>query len=873
MRGASPRSEPALRTSDASLRDASQRPKRADRPNASRPSASASFRRPSAHSQPSRATPSPSNSVSDADALSKVKRHIRRLERRIKRRSDRLRRRQHLDFANKANSFNNDETSKRFFRVLAATSGHSDIIFKHNGARLIHDWPIVFELERFFHELYGLRPPINGMSDFERDSAVWRILDRSFQNDDMPESRDYTVFDLRRVLKRVKTSKACGLDLIGYELIRLLCKDPDIEMVILCLINIITTLGCYPSKMHLSKLILLKKKPVIESFGKLRGINIIDNLKNIVDLLRADRISDIVRRKFHPNQGAYRARSGCEVVLMATHIAINQLAASNDCVYIDIKDLDKCFDRVHRDMIIIKYDAAGVSGKHIRALWDELNHSKVHIHFNGKCGQCQHVRNGLPQGFSEAGDCYNLYTAECITACNECAPILIHGFNMAKVQYSDDGISLSVGHPTAQKLIDKELDTLTIVNLRLNAIKSAMARYARTLKARAEMNTEQPFLLDGVPIPFKQVFEFLGFKHNCGKLDFCRYHFDEKISVFGGLSHVLANQQILGADLSLNAQRSYFCGKIRAAATYGVKIIAFTAKMWSDLDTLQNKYLRRMLSANITTNCATMRVVLGIEPLSIFIAKLKLLFYHAALRTPSNKWHRVIGANYAEYYKLYVGNNHRQKGVQGQFRFPTRDFITTLRFIGLDSRYADINHIPFSIAEWRTLIAKRVAARYRSDLTDFQLKDGWLLDQLTKHHSATDSLSKPYQGMLYKLASLLDVDDPTSNDLKPLTAILFDSTCLDWHMHGDDLDAQQPHACPGRALRAAQRIRRSINCRFCDNHRNAYNLHLLYDCPHFKAQRPAFMKSVETLRTPQTRAEWRTFASHIQKHIAKRRAR
>lgn len=375
-------------------------------------------------------------------------------------------------------------------------------------------------------------------------------------------------------------------------------------------------------------------------------------------------------------------------------------------------------------------------------------------------------------------------------------------------------------------------------------------------------------------IPFLkvQVFKFLGFNHNWDKLDFTKFHFDEKVRVFAGLSHVLYNQLIIGAGLALSAQHSYFCGKIRAAAIYGIKIIAFNDAMWKQLDVMQNKFLRRMLATNITTNTATLRVILGILPLSTFVAKLKLLFYHDALRVPGNRWHAVIRANYLEYFELLRANGYNQVGIKGQYRFPTRDFVTTLDFLGMDRRFADIRDIPLDKKRWRSMIEKRIKIRFDADLVSFKNKDGWLLNQLTANQQCNTRRSGVYQGLLDNLGWLLDTVSPSSSDLKPFATILLDSTCLSWHSANSSSSSESLEPGP---VRAAQRLFDSLSCIFCgQRRRGAYNVHLLYDCTHFAQRRPATMRQGLNINmNAQERTDWRTFATHLQKHVAKRRSK
>ena len=162
-------------------------------------------------------------------------------------------------------------------------------------------------------------------------------------------------------------------------------------------------------------------------------------------------------------------------------------------------------------------------------------------------------------GAKDAGDFYNLYTSDCILACNESAPLIVHGMNFAKFQYSDDGTSISIRRPDTQRLIDVEANELHKVNMRLSRPKSALFKYSRNKRVRAEMDSdpaEPPLHAQrrANARPKSQVQKILGCLHDFDELDFSRKHFDEKVHTFHCVSSMLYNQKVLGDSLSREDQ-------------------------------------------------------------------------------------------------------------------------------------------------------------------------------------------------------------------------------------------------------------------------------------------------------------------------------
>ena len=803
-----------------------------------------------------------------------VRKKMRRIEREITKRDQQRQLQHQKQFLRRANAYGKDENSKRLFQALKGYS-HDHIIFNDAGERTIDDWHAIQRIERLYHEMYGTRAPIYDKSAEDTALKIQGIIDRSFSEDDDADSADYTVTELRKALAHVKVSKAVGLDLIGYRLLRAICTNPDTELALCAIINAITTISCYPDALHLSKLCLIKKMDVVSTFGKLRGINVVNNLKNIIDIMRQQRTAHHVEPHLHPNQAAYRKKVGCEVVLMASHIAVNQAVARHGRVYFDIKDMYKCFDTCNRDMMLIKCSDAGIGGKHIRTLHDELSHSRVHVCFNGKYGRSQPVRNGLPQGFTEAGDIYNLYTADAIKRCNNVEPLIVHGVNLSKMQYSDDGLSLSITFDSAQRIINIEFIENRKINLGVNAKKSTMGKYARSARIRALMRDDAKFYIDGVEIPQlkDQVIQFLGFKHNLDALDFTKYHFDDKVATFNGLRHVLVSQQVLGAGLALVSQKEYWNSKVRTAAIYGLKILRFTKAMYNKIDAMQNQYLRAMLSLYRTSNAATMRIVLGIPPLSDFLAKLKLLFYFDAFVDPANPYRLVVKRNYDEYHRLYIANDHKTSGIKGQYRFPTRDYIDTLEFLGMDDKYIDPSNIPADKAAWRHIITTCTRRKYRADAKEALKKGAGLLLALTQRGENRALLApgaKPYTGLISNLALLLDKDQPTTDDLRPISKLLFGNSKLRWDDDDSRAAAGVTDADIKDTLKRRKRFSALPRCRHCSTISCDLSTHLIYDCTTFDAVRPPCAShGLATLETEEMRTDWLALVRHIQTRTEK----
>ena len=270
----------------------------------------------------------------------------------------------------------------------------------------------MIELEDYCQDLYGERANIHGKTKQETLDQINSIIENSYNHDNDNYNNDFTLAELHCSLKSFSNSKACGLDFIPYKLIKIICKDHYLSTIVLSIINNIYNLSIYPDQLHISKLYLLKKKPVVNTFDKLRGINITNNLKNIINKMRFNRTKHNYYNNINENHGAYTPKIGCELMLYAMHTIIYNTEFKNGKIYIFISDLSKAFDRCNRDIIVSNMPKININGKNLRLLINELNNGKVQIIFNKKHSHRIIINDGLPQGHNEAGPIFNIYIDE-----------------------------------------------------------------------------------------------------------------------------------------------------------------------------------------------------------------------------------------------------------------------------------------------------------------------------------------------------------------------------------------------------------------------------------------------------------------------------
>ena len=72
--------------------------------------------------------------------------------------------------------------------------------------------------------------------------------------------------------------------------------------------------------------------------------------------------------------------------------------------------------------------------------------------------------------------------------------------------------------------------------------------------------------------------------------------------------------------------------------------------------------------------------------------------------------------------RRYCANGNNTVGIKGQWRFPTRDYVEALRFLGLDERFISPHQLPTQRSAFKHLLNRRMDAFYRKDVVEAQRK-------------------------------------------------------------------------------------------------------------------------------------------------------
>ena len=759
------------------------------------------------------------------------------LESKIEIRSDYLFKLQQKQFIEKINNYEKNELEKQLFIHLSNfyNNNSDDAIITYKNNKLISDIDIITNAQNYYSELYGTIPQLPDYQNI--DQIINDIINESYSDDDNYECRQFTIDELKYALKNHSNKKSIGLDGIGYFLLKQLCKNDYLCSILLTIINIIYNISKYPSSLNISKLYLLKKKDIISLFKHFRGINITNNLKNIINFMRLQRNKNKYMNAINPNHAAYVENVGCELLLYTIHINIYKITYENNKVLIGISDFDMAFDRVNRNGIIIKLNDIEIKGKNIRLINDELKNTKIEIVYKNKHSERVEIKNGLPQGHTSGGPIYNIYTNSILNK-TLIVKTICYNKNNSSYYYADDGIKLALNTNDLQCSYDFEYDESKKWNLLTNSNKSNIAKYSRNKSIKNQFINDPKIKINNNNIPENNTFTLFGYKHNFDMLNFTKSHILNKINTFKKLKNMLYFKRIFGSKISLKTQRKMYLKKIRTAILYGLSITNLTISEYKKLDTIQHQIITSILGVSPKTNAGTCRIILGIPPFNKHLLKIKLINYYKIFKKLYNNYSYIIKRNYHEIYYKYKLNNDSLLGIKNQWMYPTFDYIKSINLMNIDTKYTNINNLPNKRSEWIKILNRKMRDNYEKEYNKFIKSNGKLLTMIFNEKSFTKNNSKIiYPGLIKYLSILYQNDNVCTNDISGSLKILINSTKLNWIFKNNIININMnPNGNVISSINNDNNIRLKL-CPFCKRLANDFRLHLVLDCKAMKRKK------------------------------------
>lgn len=169
--------------------------------------------------------------------------------------------------------------------------------------------------------------------------------------------------ELDFVISQMKNNKACGIDLVSTESL----KVKGVSSILLPYINSVLESGLVFDEWRKSIIIALPKKGDLSQYSNYRGIALMSIAGKVYNRLLLLRIRDKIDKLLRPTQNGFRQHRGtCEHILAMRRLVEDTSIRKGGFLVLTFIDFKKAFDSINRSRMFKVMSAYGVSDRVIR---------------------------------------------------------------------------------------------------------------------------------------------------------------------------------------------------------------------------------------------------------------------------------------------------------------------------------------------------------------------------------------------------------------------------------------------------------------------------------------------------------------------------
>ena len=333
-------------------------------------------------------------------------------------------------------------------------------------------------------------------------------LQRGLKEQGDDEIAEYlTIKSLTEEIKGLKSKGAPGDDYITNKIIKAL--PLKVVKILNEIFNLAVFVGYFPNKWKVAKIKMLPKKGRdAESSANYRPISLLSCLGKLFEKLLRRILEDSAnKRNIIPpvHSGFRKGRSGQENIVRLSEAGKYSLKY-NKHFLVAMLDLDKAFDRLDHNAVLVKLLRYQLPTKVVRIVASFLHSRKLFVQENNIQSSAVDMTCGSPQGAILSPLLFILFTSD-LPVSNE--------DNEGAAIYADDltiwctGTSFADAFLTLQHRLNKIDDWCKTWNMNVAPSKSS-ALYITNKRSATRSKSLHNFMLDNSAIPWVETSVFLG---------------------------------------------------------------------------------------------------------------------------------------------------------------------------------------------------------------------------------------------------------------------------------------------------------------------------------------------------------------------------
>ena len=212
-------------------------------------------------------------------------------------------------------------------------------------------------------------------------------------------NKDFTVAELKLLISKLKSNKACGIDNIRNEFLKY-CSSEMLE-IITVLFNIVLQRGIIPSDWCVGLIMpLYKNKGSPNDPDNYRGITLLSCIGKLFTAAVNHRLTNYLEQSgaIGDEQAGFRAGFSTVDHIFTLHAIIDLYLYKKERLYCAFIDYKKAFDLVDRSRLWMKLISNGINGRIVNAIYNLYKNAKSCVKHNGAISDSFACNVGVRQG-------------------------------------------------------------------------------------------------------------------------------------------------------------------------------------------------------------------------------------------------------------------------------------------------------------------------------------------------------------------------------------------------------------------------------------------------------------------------------------------
>ena len=331
-------------------------------------------------------------------------------------------------------------------------------------------------------------------------------------------NRKIEFIEIERIINKMKSNKATGIDLIPYEAL----KSPEVKLMCFNFFDKFFEHSLLPSS-WLKAIIT----PVPKGADKdprvplnYRGISLMSCVCKVYTSLLNNRLTIYSESNGHisDEQNGFRSDRSCTDHQFVLFSILKNRLNSNKPTFLAFIDLKKAFDWIDRDLLLYKLLKNGINGKLYSSIKALYSNTMSCVRINNTFTEWFYVNSGVRQGDSLSTTLFNLYIDDIIDAIKQCNTGVTCGeTNICSLLYADDLVLISENETGLQNMLNVLEDWTKCWQLNINCDKSKVMHIR---KKRMPCSTYE-FKLGNTIVETVKCYKYLGLVIN----EYCDFNF------------------------------------------------------------------------------------------------------------------------------------------------------------------------------------------------------------------------------------------------------------------------------------------------------------------------------------------------------------